>query len=1276
MPLGKRQRRVLLGLGILLAGIVVLLVSLPLWFPWLMRPIAAKNGARYARYERLGYRRFAAEGVGFTNDAIRFRAQRVEGMVPSIWYWRIISSNAKQLDTFVRVSGWELDLSASTKSNLSPSIKTHQATVSVYTNVQEVAEVLKEVKYWIPAATLSNGTLRIESTVLRLPNLSWSQGKVQGQIVWPEKQQRATVTANLTNLPSWQAKIESDSLHLQGTVDFSAQATMDIVQSTWLWWSNQVELRAQFGRAGVLPETAVVRVPQFKVPADVARLPGYQEITGSISGKWEKSKFALDVNAKAEPLKIETNLPPVSLDLHSRGDTNAAVITSAFVSSPWLKAELSKEVTLHFQGQLLQEPASVKIAADLSQQPWAKLDGKINGEAEFTPSGAKFPAAQFTISGADIRAYEIQTKTLAVKGGFDWPWVEIANANAVLNDGSAATVSGKMDLENKAVEDARVQLNGALEQPWLPAGYRCENLSLEAHARGPLTNLSHTGELEVANFSTPKTRPLHLNAKWSGEQMNLTRAEVSIAASNSLLSTVFSMATNQEPSLTNVAINLEKLSLQKGEKNMLELQKPTNIVIGKGETNHWLLQVTGFDWRGPSGGLVLESHLDWPVAGEAHLSGENLHNDLFDDFFNFRTDKFEIGKLHASAGWTNGPLVFRAEMAGSGVIGGTTRATPTQTRRVRSPVIPERRLDETPTAQLGGPVSVQLVVLSDARGIAISNLVVNSETSTVAIAHGFLPATVNPSASTNMFQLRVDEPLTLNVTTKPHSVLWQKLTDLTGVVLREPNVNLNLGGTWREPNGDVQADIQQIQLPGTNQMLPKLEKLKLDIAITPQLAKVNECNFLVQGQPVNLTGELPLEKSFWSNIGKKKPPDWRDATARLRIEKAQISAFQPLLPEYFSPQGQVSLDAQLLPGGNFEGELDIAGARTRPFPNVGPIRDIQLSAKFRNFVIQLEKASGLVGGSLVSMSGEGDLSGSDWQKEDVPPFKFQLRGTNVPLSRQPESVIRSDLRLSIRKTNGAPAVVFGVVHMRDSFYLSDLTDLVPGKIASPSRRPPYFSIEDKPFADWRLALHVEGEKALRVRSTLFNGQITPNLRIQGTLKEPIALGDMKVDTGMVRFPFSDFQVQQGLVTLSSDNPYRPTLLVSAGSRRFGYDVKMDVTGFADAPIIQFSSTPPLSSEQLVLMVTAGELPRTGATLSPQQRAQTAALFVGKDLLAKFGFGDSSEPRLTITSGQEMSEEGKPTYNIEYKLTDRWALEGEYDRFNAYNAGLKWRVYSK
>jgi translocation and assembly module TamB len=193
---------------------------------------------------------------------------------------------------------------------------------------------------------------------------------------------------------------------------------------------------------------------------------------------------------------------------------------------------------------------------------------------------------------------------------------------------------------------------------------------------------------------------------------------------------------------------------------------------------------------------------------------------------------------------------------------------------------------------------------------------------------------------------------------------------------------------------------------------------------------------------------------------------------------------------------------------------------------------------------------------------------------------------------------------------------------------------------------------------------------------MFNGEVSANLKLQGTLQEPIALGDVRIDSGAVNFPFASLQVQQGFVTLASEDPYRPKLALSATSRQFGYDIKMDVSGPADAPILQFSSSPPLSSAQILLLVTAGEIPRQEQVLSTQQRAQTFALFLGKDLLSKLGLGDQGEQRLIVHSGEELTQTGKPTYNIEYKVTRRWSLVGEQDQFNDLNAGVKWRVYSK
>jgi translocation and assembly module TamB len=152
------------------------------------------------------------------------------------------------------------------------------------------------------------------------------------------------------------------------------------------------------------------------------------------------------------------------------------------------------------------------------------------------------------------------------------------------------------------------------------------------------------------------------------------------------------------------------------------------------------------------------------------------------------------------------------------------------------------------------------------------------------------------------------------------------------------------------------------------------------------------------------------------------------------------------------------------------------------------------------------------------------------------------------------------------------------------------------------------------------------------------------------------------------------EVTQGLISLTSADPYRPVLFVTAGGRVLGYDVKMELTGNADTPVLQFTSTPPASSEQLLLMLTTGEMPNQDTSTSTQQRAGRLALFLGKNLLSEFSSGEAD--RLTIRSGEYVSDQGKQTYSLEYRVNKDWSIVGEYDRFGAFNAALKWRVYSR
>jgi translocation and assembly module TamB len=522
----------------------------------------------------------------------------------------------------------------------------------------------------------------------------------------------------------------------------------------------------------------------------------------------------------------------------------------------------------------------------------------------------------------------------------------------------------------------------------------------------------------------------------------------------------------------------------------------------------------------------------------------------------------------------------------------------------------------------------------------------------------------------------MDEPLHLEASVRPEAYFWHMLSQIVGVRLDDPTVDLELSGTMRQPIGKVLARVRRIYLKQETLTNLALSDLRLAFSADRQAARLTEGQVMVQGQKVSFTGELPLDQNSWTELAHKKAPSLEKASGQLRIDAAQLAAFEPLFPEVLAPQGELNVNLTLHPGVDLEGEMILQHARTRPLGNTAPLRDINVTLRFHDRVLALENASAKLSGAWVELTGRADLRGTNWMAGGLPPFALTLHGTNVPLAHASDYIIRSDLDLGIIKTNDATPLVFGTAHLRDSFYLSDLSALVPRGVSTPSARPPFFSIDNPTLANWRLEVAVDGVRWLKLRTSLFNGDVSANLHLAGSLKDPIALGVLKVDSGLVRFPFANLQIQQGLVTLTSQDPYRPQLLVRAVSKQFGYDLRMEVTGSVDSPIIQFTSNPSLSSEQILLMITAGQLPQGSFTLTPQQRAQTVALFLGRDLLSKLGFGDQSQERLTISSGEEISVQNRPTYHVEYKLTPRWSVTGEYDRFGDFNAGFKWRIYSK
>jgi translocation and assembly module TamB len=384
-----------------------------------------------------------------------------------------------------------------------------------------------------------------------------------------------------------------------------------------------------------------------------------------------------------------------------------------------------------------------------------------------------------------------------------------------------------------------------------------------------------------------------------------------------------------------------------------------------------------------------------------------------------------------------------------------------------------------------------------------------------------------------------------------------------------------------------------------------------------------------------------------------------------------VAALSRYLPNALAPEGQVSLELELKTGRQLQGFFSLTNAGTRPVGNLTPLRDISAHVRLDGTHATLEDFRGQIGGQPVRATGF--VTFPDPEHLD---YQLNLQGTNVPLARSLEFLLRGDFNVQLRGSNNLPPLVSGTVNLRDGLYLQHASALVWSGPKRPELRPPYFSVTNEPFADWRTDLSISGDRFLRVRTPIFSGLASAALKLKGTLRAPVLTGDARVNSGRLLFPFGTLNVNHGSASFSGNDAQGPDLQINAAGRNYRYDVQLDVKGPAADAQVTFSSTPPLTSEAILLMLTAGEMPHSRFEFSSEARAGRLATFLGKDLLSRYLGSDQGEERLIIRTGENVSEEGRLTYSVEYRLTDRWSIIGEYDEFNAFNTDLKWKVFTR
>lgn len=1216
----------------ILAVFGVFLVTLPWWLPAALVRVAGAFSVEIGKWESLGWKRVVYRDVVVRAGTTEVTLDRVE--VP-----RFLVAPAAQGDDGqdVPVDIGHVRVSIGEATTPRPAA----APPSVPELLEQIREIVGQLRRWVPAAHV--GEVSIEAPALRLNvrDLVWDRGALRATIIEPQREIRAVASVELT--ASGGLVVHAEEAAHDATLNVALVDGTDggvHVDGRLTWRGMPVRLYATFSEDGLVPTSAEIRAEQFSLPASDIGLKGYGPVTGTLLAQWTGEAYTVTVAARAEPQE-NTEWPAVGVDLRGSGNLERLRIDAIDVDLPGLQAALSQAIEIDLGGRLPAQTAEFTVEADLAAIEVLEARGRLVGAARIHAADDGTAIVDVTAAGTALGWRDVDNVGLDLVGRWRPSGVTINQLRIDLGPDASSELSVHIDTDNRTVRSGslRAVVPSSVVRAIWPDAPPYERVELTAQAEGPWAELEHRGRATITQLEWTPGRRIGADVTWSGRGASAdAEGQMALAGGGSM---PFAVQAARDASGA-IAATLKSIRWVDGEGEWWRLEQPVSLSYAPSSTE---LQVSPWSVRGEGFQITGEARVRWPAIGDVTLVANGLQGRRLGGVLPEAARSGTLERLELKAHWDHGPVEIEGGL-----------------RALYSPINDVDYAVEGRFVTREGSLAFGSLEVQDASGVVLSGV-------------GRLPLLMEGTQEGFRVEVHRDEPISLDLASEPNPVFWKSIADLTGWSVEDPRIVCRLHGTIEAPRGEVQFAAARVQPPSTKLatggQLPELDGVAIKLVADDAGLSIAEGTIAMDYRWITLTGQAPWE--VWSRWRETGRVEWRRGEFELATDPLPIAVASRIFPTNLAPEGEVSIRIAHRPDSGFSGRIWLHDAAMRPVGPLGSIREINSELDFSGYVVTLTRLEGLLSGQPVRVTGELNVSNPERNT-----FALQVDSSRVPLVRQAGLIVRAEVDLALKQDRTGPARVTGRVDFGPSIYSADLLELLPAGVDRPERRPPYFSVEDQPFADWQLDVQVHGEGFLQLTTPFYKDLLSTDARLTGTLREPRVEGWVWGTGGVVTFPFGRIPVDEVLVTLSRENPYEPQIGVSGAGRVLGYDIRMEASGPASEPRLLFTSDPPLTSQQVFLMLTTGAVPSDAYSIGVSDRASRLAMFVGRNLAAGLGLGGGAggDDRLEVRSGEDFTRAGRETIVVQYDLDGRWSLVGEYDRFDAYNAGIKFRIIDR
>jgi translocation and assembly module TamB len=328
---------------------------------------------------------------------------------------------------------------------------------------------------------------------------------------------------------------------------------------------------------------------------------------------------------------------------------------------------------------------------------------------------------------------------------------------------------------------------------------------------------------------------------------------------------------------------------------------------------------------------------------------------------------------------------------------------------------------------------------------------------------------------------------------------------------------------------------------------------------------------------------------------------------------------------------------------------------------------------FSRNLVRFENISGSAGSGTLRVDGliehqNGELRGVNLQ--------VSAQRVRLPYPKDFRSLVDAELAL---RGSQESQVLSGEINVLRADYMKDINLLE--QMANRSSTSPGPLTTDPFLLGLRLAVDIRSDRGIYIDTELARLRAGMLLTLKGTPAYPYLTGRVEASEGFIFFRGNRFDILHASADFLDRNRINPVLDVRAEADVKTYRLVMDVNGDLDHLSINVTSDPPLSTVDIVSLLTTGKSLEPG-TESTRRQSEIAGLsaasilsesltgVIGKRVQRIFGLqtfrvdpflaGAENDPTARVTISERISKDLTVTFSRNLSTNEEQIVVVEYD----------------